>query len=114
MPVEEYNKLFGTEFNEQQKFNQLNSIQKESEKIKSDVTEVNKFFQKNPFDSPYVIKRLQDLYKVDPNQAKNIQTKLFEDYKELTAYNISRLRNTRGKINDIETELKTIGLEVAP
>ena len=111
MPVEEYNKLFGNEFNEQQKFNQLNSIQKESEKIKSDLTEVNKFFQKNPFDSPYIMKRLQDLYKVDQTQAKNIQTKLFEDYKELTAYNISRLRNTRGKINDIETELKTIGLE---
>lgn len=111
MPVEEYNKLFGTEFNEQQKFNQLNSIQKESERINSDITEVSKFFQKNPFDSPYVIKRLQDLYKVDQTQAKDIQAKLFDDYKELTAYNISRLRNTRAKISDIETELKTIGLE---
>lgn len=111
LPVEEYNKLFGTEYTEQEKLNQLNFIQKESTKIKSDLTEVNKFFQKNPFDSPYVTKRLQDLYKVDQTQAKNIQSKLFEDYKELTAYNISRLRNTRGKINEIETELKTIGLE---
>lgn len=111
LPVEEYNKLFGTEYNEQEKLNQLNFIQKESNKIKSDLTEVNKFFQKNPFDSPYATKRLQDLYKVDQTQAKNIQAKLFEDYKELTAYNISRLRNTRGKINEIETELKTIGLE---
>lgn len=111
LPVEEYNKLFGTEYNEQEKLNQLNFIQKESNKIKSDLTEVNKFFQKNPFDSPYATKRLQDLYKVDQTQAKNIQAKLFEDYKELTAYNISRLRNTRGKISEIETELKTIGLE---
>lgn len=111
LPVEEYNKLFGTEYNEQEKLNQLNSIQKESTKIKSDLTEVSKFFQKNPFDSPYVLKRLQDLYKVDQTQAKNIQAKLFEDYKELTSYNISRLRNTRGKINEIETELKLIGLE---
>lgn len=111
LPVDEYNKLFGTEYNEQQKLNQINFIQKESTKIKSDLTEVNKFFQKNPFDSPYVSQRLQDLYKVDQTQAKNIQAKLFEDYKELTSYNISRLRNTRGKISEIETELKTIGLE---
>lgn len=111
LPVEEYNKLFGTEFSEQQKLDQIGSIQRESWKIKSDLTEVNKFFQKNPFDSPYATKRLQDLYKVDQTQAKSIQAKLFEDYKELTAYNISRLRNTRNKIGEIETELKTIGLD---
>lgn len=111
LPVEEYNKLFGTEFSEQQKLDQIGSTQRESWKIKSDLTEVNKFFQKNPFDSPYTLKRLQDLYKVDQTQAKSIQAKLFEDYKELTAYNISRLRNTRNKIGEIETELKTIGLD---
>lgn len=111
LPVEEYNKLFGTEFNERDKLSHLSNIQNESERIKSDLTEVNKFFQVNPFDSSYVNQRLRDVFKVDQTQIENIKKKLFEDYKELTAYNISRLRNTRKRISDIEEELKVEGLD---
>lgn len=111
LPVEEYNKLFQTEFNETEKLRHLLGIQRESQKIKSDLTEVNKFFQVNPFDSPYVTKRLSDLFKVDQTQIEPLKAKLFEDFKELTAYNISRLRNTRGRIAIIEDELKTMGLD---
>jgi len=111
LPVEEYNKLFQTEFNETEKLRHLLGIQRESQKIKSDLTEVNKFFQVNPFDSPYVTKRLSDLFKVDQTQIEPLKAKLFEDFKELTAYNISRLRNTRGRIATIEDELKTMGLD---
>lgn len=111
LPVEEYNKLFQTEFNETEKLRHLNGIQRETQKIKSDLTEVNKFFQVNPFDSPYVTKRLSDLFKVDQTQIEPLRAKLFEDFKELTAYNISRLRNTRGRISTIEDELKTMGLD---
>ena len=111
LPVDEYNKLFQTEFNETEKLRHLNGIQRESNKIKNDLTEVNKFFQTNPFDSPYVTKRLSDLFKVDQTQIEPLKAKLFEDYKELTAYNISRLRNTRGRISTIENELKTMGLD---
>ncbi|MBK8156437.1 MAG: hypothetical protein IPK55_10810 [Streptococcus sp.] len=110
LEVEEYNKLFGTEFNEQQKINHLNSIQNESARIKDDLTQVNKFFSKNPFDSPYVAQRLKDIYKVDQTKIEEgIQRRLFEDYKELTAYNISRLRNTRDQLSNIEQQLKTVG-----
>lgn len=111
LPVEEYNKLFGTESNERDKLTHLSNIQNESERIKSDLTEVNKFFQVNPFDSSYVNQRLRDVFKVDQTQIENIKKKLFEDYKELTAYNISRLRNTRKRISDIEEELKAEGLD---
>lgn len=111
LPVEEYNKLFQTEFNETEKLRHLTAIQRETQKIKSDLTEVNKFFQVNPFDSPYVTKRLSDLFKVDQTQIEPLKAKLFEDFKELTAYNISRLRNTRGRISTIEDELKTMGLD---
>lgn len=111
LPVEEYNKLFQTEFNETEKLRHLNGIQRETQKIKSDLTEVNKFFQVNPFDSPYVTKRLSDLFKVDQTQIEPLKAKLFEDFKELIAYNISRLRNTRGRISTIEDELKTMGLD---
>lgn len=109
--VEEYNKLFQTKFTEQEKLNHLNSIEKESERIKNDLTEVNKFFQTNPFDSSYVNQRLKDIFKVDQTQIENVKKKLFEDYKELTAYNISRLRNTRNRIGQIEQELKMEGLD---
>lgn len=111
LPVEEYNKLFDTKFNETEKLRHLNGIQRESQKIKNDLTEVNKFFQVNPFDSPYVTKRLSDLFKVDQTQIEPLKAKLFEDFKELTAYNISRLRNTRDRISTIEDELKTMGLD---
>lgn len=111
LSVEEYNKLFGTEFNEREKLSHLTNIQRESERIKNDLTEVNKFFQTNPFDSPYVNQRLRDIFKVDQTQIDNVKRKLFEDYKELTAYNISRLRNTRKRIGEIEEELKMEGLD---
>ena len=111
LPLEEYNKLFGTELTEQERFSQLNKIQGESLKIKDDLTQVNKFFQTNPFDSSYVNQRLKDIYKLDQTQVENVKAKLFQDYKELVTYNISRLRNTRGKISEVEEELKTMGLD---
>ena len=111
LPVEEYNKMFGTKFNDSEKFKHINSLQAESLKIKNDLTQVEKFFQKNPFDSPYVNQRLRDIYKVDQTQVEDIKRKLFDDFKELVGYNIGRIRNTRTQLSNLEDELKMIGFE---
>lgn len=112
LPVEEYNKLFNTEFDEKGKIKQLSEIKAESERVKNDVTEVAKFFQKNPFDSTYVRQRMKDIFKIEKEEdVKNVMSKLFDDYKELVGYNVSRLRNTNAQISNIEDELKMQGFE---
>lgn len=111
IPLDEYNKLFGTELNETERFNHLSKVQQESLRIKQDLTNINKFYQTNPFDSPYVTQRLRDIYKIDQTQVDNVKVQLFNEFKELVGYNVSRLRNTKDRIDQIEQELKTYGLE---
>jgi hypothetical protein len=111
LPLDEYNRTFQTEFeNEAEKIRAVEGMIGESRQIAKEVKAVTKFYPRNPFDSPYALQRIQDIFKVNPIQAKNVQAQLFEDFKELAAYNISRLRNTRASIDDVEMQLKTRGI----
>jgi len=114
LPVEEYNKLFYQDHQnnpnvlrtEREKFTALDKISTEIDNIENDLVQIEKFYPNNPFTSNKVKERIKSKFKVDDTQVKTIQEKLFNDFKENTAYQLGRLRNTAGRIGDIKNELR--------
>ncbi len=114
LPVEEYNKLFYTDSlnnpeslrSETAKLAALKKINNEVGNIENDLIQIEKFFPTNPFTTDKVAQRIMTKFKVDKSQIGNVQEKLFDDFKENTAYQMSRLRNTVGRITDIKNELR--------
>lgn len=112
LPVEEYNKLFNTEFKDDiDKGVALTHLINEARQIEKEVTNTAKFFSKNPFEDSYVSQKLQKIFNVNDIDVKELQKQMFDHYKELVAYNLSRLRNINEWVVTAEDGMKTMGLD---
>lgn len=112
LELAEFNKTFGTTLeSETQKIEKISTLLAEAKSIKEDVVNTAKTYSKNPFEGNVLTERLKQVFKVDNSQIKNIQQKLFEDFKELSAYNVSRLRNTNKKMFGVRGDMYTQGYD---
>lgn len=111
LSFEDFNKTFGTTFeNENDKLSHVQGLVHESEQIKKDVINTNKYFMTNPFTQNKLLQKVkQALSSKDEYAIANAQERLFEDFKELAAFNQSRLRTVGNNLSDKITSLKTLG-----
>jgi hypothetical protein len=111
IPFQDFNKTFGTEFeNEQEKLAHVESIVNESNQIKKDIINTNKYFMNNPFTQNKLLKKVKQAFTSKSDyEIGNIQERLFEDFKELAAFNQSRLRVVGNSLSDKITSLKSLG-----
>lgn len=107
-----YNQTFGTEFkDDSEKLAHIQNIIEESKNIEEDVARTNRFFPDNPYRSnSRLVQRIKDAFSPKNDlDIKNIQEKLFEDFKEVVGYNQAKLRVTKASIEDVTRNLKSLG-----
>ena len=111
LSLEDFNKTFGTTFeNENDKLAYIQGLVYESEQIKKDIINTNKYFMTNPFTQNKLLQKVKQAVSSKSEYAiANAQERLFEDFKELTAFNQSRLRTVGNNLSQKITSLKTLG-----
>lgn len=111
--LDSFNQTFNTEFqNSSEQINFINSIIGESDSIKLDIENTERFFPTNPYSKPKLLKKIQNAFTDKSiSEIENIQENLFSDFKEVVGYNQSLQRVSKGQSLVYQNELKSLGVK---